>query len=302
MYNSPTSYYFHYLPLKGHKSCISHTSQGPRLNLTHIPTSLQMSSGSESDEDYVPGEPEKLSEEESADEATDQQYENELEQKAKKRKIVNESKGKKKRKTKDPVKEPEVESPEKEEVSEEVINPEEEKKKEDDLWAKFLEGTDSKPKATSTVTSSATNTIVNKETVKKDEPKKNDDQAREKRIFEFAGETIVVENNKIKEKIKTADSPLAASAVDGPSRGRPGLGGGLSGVLGQLNKKNKLSTLEKSKLDWSTYKQDEGIDEEIQSHNKGRNGYLERRDFLERADVRQYEIEREMRMNRRSNR
>lgn len=68
---------------------------------------------------------------------------------------------------------------------------------------------------------------------------------------------------------------FSASAVDGPSRGRPGLGGGLSGVLGQLNKKNKLSTLEKSKLDWSTYKQDEGIDEEIQSHNKGRNGFVQ---------------------------
>lgn len=66
---------------------------------------------------------------------------------------------------------------------------------------------------------------------------------------------------------------FTGSKLDGPSRARPGLGGGgLSGVLGQLNKKNKLSTLEKSKLDWSTYKQDEGIEEEIQSHNKGRNG------------------------------
>lgn len=65
---------------------------------------------------------------------------------------------------------------------------------------------------------------------------------------------------------------VSVSKLEGPSRGRPGGGGGLSGVLGALNKKNKLSTLEKSKLDWSTYKQEEGLEEEIQNHNKGRNG------------------------------
>jgi hypothetical protein len=58
--------------------------------------------------------------------------------------------------------------------------------------------------------------------------------------------------------------------LEGPSRGR--VSGGLSGVLGQLNKTNKLSTLEKSKLDWVTYKKEEGIEEEVESHNKGKSG------------------------------
>nr|XP_021192857.2 uncharacterized protein LOC110378076 [Helicoverpa armigera] len=263
-----------------------------------------MSSGSESDEDYVPGEPEKVSEEESANEETDLQFEKELEQKAKKRKNVTETKGTKKRKTRNGEQEKEG-SPAKEiEESEPVQNPEEEKKKEDDLWAKFLEGTDTKPKPTSTVTSTSVNTPTKPVVSKPEVPtaKSNDDQAREKRIFEFAGETIVVENNTIKERIKTADSPATGSKLEGPSRSRALGGSGLSGILGQINKKNKLSTLEKSKLDWSTYKQEEGLEEEIQSHNKGRNGYLDKRDFLERADVRQYEIERDMRLNRRSNR
>lgn len=263
------------------------------------------SSDSESDEDYVPGEPEKVSEEESANEETDLQFEKELDQKAKKRKVVKETKGTKKPKTRNCGTE-EEESPVKAEATEEIANPEEQKKKEDDLWAMFLEGTDSKPKPTSTVTSSSINaskSIVSKTEIPKKDVPKSDDQAREKRIFEFAGETIVVENNTIKEKIKTADSPATVSKLEGPSRGRPGLGGsGLSGVLGALNKKNKLSTLEKSKLDWSTYKHEEGLEEEIQSHNKGRNGFLDKRDFLERADVRQYELERDMRLNRRSNR
>lgn len=48
--------------------------------------------------------------------------------------------------------------------------------------------------------------------------------------------------------------------------------GGISNILGQLNKKNKLTTLEKSKLDWTTYKQEEGIEEEIRNHNKGKHG------------------------------
>ncbi|CAB3220077.1 unnamed protein product [Arctia plantaginis] len=265
-----------------------------------------MSSGSESDEDYVPGEPEQLSEEGSADEETDQQYEHEVDQNIKKRKLVKDCTAKKKRKTKNSVKDIESNSTKKLEEIEVPANPEEEKKKEDDLWAKFLEGTDTKPRSVVKENNSnieASKSVVNKEeTPEKAAATSNDDKAREQRIFEFAGETIVVENNKIKEKIKTADSPATSSKLNDIARGRPGAAGGLSSVLGQLNKKNKLSTLEKSKLDWSTYKQEEGIEEEIESHNKGKNGYLERRDFLERADVRQYEIERDMRLNRRSNR
>lgn len=170
-----------------------------------------MSSGSESDEDYVPGEPEQLSEEESANEETDKQFESELEQKKNKRKVVQETKGKKKRKTTNGVKEVKPESPERvEDEIETPLNPEEEKKKEDDLWAKFLEGTDTKPKSKQTTSTVETpKPVANKVDSPKKEATSNDDKAREQRIFEFAGETIVVENNKIKEKIKTAESPAA---------------------------------------------------------------------------------------------
>ncbi|XP_060802576.1 uncharacterized protein LOC106135185 [Amyelois transitella] len=253
-----------------------------------------MSSGSDSDEDFIPGEPEQVSEEGSADEETDLQYERELEHKSKKRKAVPESKGKKKLRTRNSIKEKSPE-PEEKPKKEEIVDPEEEKKREEDLWAKFLEGTDTKPKAApkTLMTASAKPPVIedtkkNKETAKEKEKPEEDDKARERRIFEFAGETIVVENNVIKEKIKTAESP--------------GTGRGLSSVLESINKKNKLSTLEKSKLDWMTYKKEEGIEEEIESHNKGKSGYLDRRDFLERADYRQYEIERDLRMSRRSNR
>lgn len=172
-----------------------------------------MSSGSESDEDYVPGEPEQLSEEGSADEETEQQYEQEVDQNIKKRKLAKESATKKKQKTGNRVKDIEPKSPETVGEIEAPVNLEEEKKKEDDLWAKFLEGTDTKPK--SVVKQNDSNIDESKGVKKEEAPKKfaassNDDKAREQRIFEFAGETIVVENNKIKEKIKTADSPATS--------------------------------------------------------------------------------------------
>lgn len=83
---------------------------------------------------------------------------------------------------------------------------------------------------------------------------------------------------------------------------RAGLGG-ISSVLGQIGKKGKISTLEKSKLDWDNFKKQENIEEELNTHNKGKDGYLERQDFLQRADLRQFEIEKKIRnSSRRSTR
>lgn len=64
---------------------------------------------------------------------------------------------------------------------------------------------------------------------------------------------------------------LANLPQSGPRKGQKA---GISGVLGKLNKKNTLSVLEKSKLDWNTYKKEEGVEEEIQSHNKGKHGLV----------------------------
>lgn len=125
-------------------------------------------------------------------------------------------------------------------------------------------------------------------------------------IFEFAGEKVEVQKEitVMDEKPATSDDRKSEeSNVDEKANkstsisafNRPRSGGGLSSVLGQLGKKNKLSVLEKSKIDWSGFKRNEGIDEELQTHNKGRDGYLERQDFLQRTDLRQFEIEKNMR-------
>ncbi|KOB68307.1 putative GTP-binding protein, partial [Operophtera brumata] len=108
---------------------------------------------SESDDDYVPDEnPVQLSEEESADDETEKQFENEVEQKTKRKAVAEESK--------------------------EELDPEDQKKKEDDLWAMFLDGTDTKPKPKEPSKETPKPVVVEKVEVKK-----LDTSDRDKRIF-----------------------------------------------------------------------------------------------------------------------
>lgn len=53
------------------------------------------------------------------------------------------------------------------------------------------------------------------------------------------------------------------------------------------NKYQKLSTLEKSRLDWASYVDTNKINDELRLHNK--DGYLEKQDFLGRLQVKQDE-------------
>ncbi|XP_028595147.2 craniofacial development protein 1 isoform X1 [Podarcis muralis] len=87
--------------------------------------------------------------------------------------------------------------------------------------------------------------------------------------------------------------PASSPTVSGVKRPS-----GMNSLLGKIGaKKQKLSTLEKSKLDWETFKEEEGIGEELAIHNRGKEGYLERKAFLERVDHRQFEHEREIRLS-----
>lgn len=137
------------------------------------------------------------------------------------------------------------------------------------------------------------------------------------KVFEFAGEEVKVEKEV---SVDSAEARLSLSAAENSAtkppesaspatreRGRGGIKrvglGGISSVLGQIGKKAKISTLEKSKLDWDNFKKQENIEEELNTHNRGKDGYLERQDFLQRSDLRQFEIEKQLRnSNRRSTR
>ncbi|XP_040471234.1 craniofacial development protein 1 [Falco naumanni] len=203
---------------------------------------------------------------------------------------------------------------EEEEEEEEVDNveqvernrEEEEKKKEDALWASFLSDVGQKPKA-----GAATHVTQ----TKKAEEEKSGNKLQEKpkdsgkvtitKTFDFAGEEVrvtkEVDSNskeaksflKQQEKWQSA-SPASLPTVSGVKRPS-----GMSSLLGKIgSKKQKMSTLEKSKLDWENFKEEEGIVEELAIHNRGKDGYIERKAFLERVDHRQFEIERDIRLSR----
>merc|ERR1719341_2760300 len=110
------------------------------------------------------------------------------------------------------------------------------------------------------------------------------------KVFDFAGEVVKVS------KEVSADSKEAAKFLSGEASSsttkRPG---GLAGVVGSITKKPKMGCLDKSKLDWNQFVQENNIREELSTHNKGKDGYVEKLEFLERADLRQFEQEKALR-------
>ncbi|XP_073432326.1 craniofacial development protein 1 [Dendrobates tinctorius] len=192
------------------------------------------------------------------------------------------------------------------------------KKREDDLWSSFLSDVGKQPKNQQCAVPTARN---HQETEKKNcnkEPNKSSKENSEAnedskklsitKVFDFAGEEVRVTKEVdcssreakafIKEQEKGQPNPrpapprtvtAASSSVKRPV--------GMSSILGKLgSKKQKISTLEKSKLDWESFKEQEGIEDELAHHNRGKDGYIERQAFLERVDYRQFELEREIRL------
>ncbi|XP_034391266.1 craniofacial development protein 1 [Cyclopterus lumpus] len=189
------------------------------------------------------------------------------------------------------------------------------KKKSDDLWASFLSDVGSRPKEDTPASESRT---AQKEdsaelTVS---PLSTERKAPEPatvtitKVFDFAGEEVRVN------KVVSADSKEAKIYLNSQntkqeesgdeeealSPGQPGTSAkrtaGMSSILGRMaSKKQKMSTLEKSKMDWDAFKSEEGITDELAIHNRGREGYVERKNFLERVDHRQFEIEKAVRQS-----
>lgn len=175
-----------------------------------------------------------------------------------------------------------------------------EKDKSDALWADFLSDTDV-PKRPTPESRSTESVPPRKENVTK-----QDTTEGEKDQVLLKPDTIV------RQKVGVAQILDVLAKPGKPPRSIPSVGistfsnskrpAGLSSVLGQIGKKAKLSTLEKTKLDWNSFKKSEGIDEQLTTHNKGKEGYLERQDFFQRTDLRQFEIEKQLRQTKRSNR
>lgn len=67
---------------------------------------------------------------------------------------------------------------------------------------------------------------------------------------------------------------------------------------GAGSKIQKLNTVEKSKLDWATHVDQEGLQEELNEHAKAKGGYLSRMDFLGQIGQRKDEEARRLRAKR----
>lgn len=161
--------------------------------------------------------------------------------------------------------------------------PEDEKKRVDALWADFLGGSadaavDDRPKNqfVKKPIAKSSSSIKNDIPITQQQPKLKTDTVAN--IFEFAGEKVEISNSQNEQsngntQNKSPPMSAAATKVLGTKRPAPSSSSsGLSSVLNQLSKKNKLSVLEKTKLDWDGFKSKEGIKEELQTHNRGREG------------------------------
>ncbi|XP_004690428.1 PREDICTED: craniofacial development protein 1 [Condylura cristata] len=190
------------------------------------------------------------------------------------------------------------------------------KKKEDELWASFLNDVGPKTKVAPSVQTkreeeteetSSSKLLARAEELEK--PKETE-KVKITKVFDFAGEEVRV-TKEVDATSKEAKSFFKQNEKEKPLTNVPsslpplpaGSGlkrsSGMSSLLGKIGaKKQKMSTLEKSKLDWESFKEEEGIGEELAIHNRGKEGYIERKAFLDRVDHRQFEIERDLRLSK----
>ncbi|XP_051726359.1 craniofacial development protein 1 [Ctenopharyngodon idella] len=197
------------------------------------------------------------------------------------------------------------------------------KKKADDLWASFLSDVGPRPKASAPSADSQQSTS----TAGTDKPSKpstaypqQEDKPKESskititKVFDFAGEEVRVTKEvdadsreaksflkeekalEGKEEQSVSSEPRPSVPLSsGSSVKRPA---GMGSILNRFGtKKQKMSTLEKSKMDWDAFKTEEGIADELAIHNRGKEGYVERKNFLERVDQRQFQLEKSVRLN-----
>uniref|UniRef100_A0A3Q0SUZ4 Craniofacial development protein 1 n=1 Tax=Amphilophus citrinellus TaxID=61819 RepID=A0A3Q0SUZ4_AMPCI len=180
------------------------------------------------------------------------------------------------------------------------------RKKSDELWASFLSDVGSRPKESAPQSDTAEKdepTVFKTAPLKTETKPSGPAKVTITKVFDFAGEEVRV-NKEVSADSKEAKSYLKSQSIKSDEKSlcpcvcsakRPA---GMSSVLNRIGgKKQKMSTLEKSKMDWDAFKSEEGITEELAIHNRGREGYVERKNFLERVDHRQFELEKAVRLS-----
>ncbi|KAG7556941.1 BCNT-C domain [Arabidopsis suecica] len=110
-------------------------------------------------------------------------------------------------------------------------------------------------------------------------------------VKDFAGQEIEVK------RLVEADSKEALERGNKGSSSSSAAPSAVDAVLEQIKKKQKLSVLDKTKKDWGEYKEEnKGVEDELDKYKKSSDQYLDKVGFLERADYRQFEKERDARL------
>ena len=104
----------------------------------------------------------------------------------------------------------------------------------------------------------------------------------------FAGQRVQVTSSKKRGRIDLAapEKPQKTSALDA--------------LVGGIEKKKKISAVEKSSYDWDKFKEKEKIADELEEYTK--NGYVEKQAFMNRVDLRKFEQEKAQRERERMKR
>lgn len=106
----------------------------------------------------------------------------------------------------------------------------------------------------------------------------------------FAGKTVTLQRD-----VAATSKEAAKAAADAEAAATKKAG--LDAVLESLSQAKKVTVLDKSRLDWKDYKKtDDQVQEELEVHKRSGATYLGKKEFLGRAEVKEYERERDQRL------
>ncbi|GFU30437.1 craniofacial development protein 1 [Nephila pilipes] len=171
-----------------------------------------------------------------------------------------------------------------------------EKNRTEDLWKSFLSDV-SKIEA-SKKSSEVTFSNIEKTSVSCEIENPKSEKVPVSKIFEFAEEIYSVDkDSSVQDCITKQNDSNVVTPSKSPTN-PPKKRSVLDSVLGTIrNKKQKVTVLQKSLHDWNSFKKSEGIQEDLEKFNKGKQGFIERQRFLQRTDVRSFDIEKDMRQS-----
>jgi len=115
-----------------------------------------------------------------------------------------------------------------------------------------------------------------------------------KEKIKFAGQMIEVERTVVvgSSKEHNLAGDIAAIGAAKPV--------GIDAVLSQIKGPQKITTIDKTNIDWENFKDKTGLEEELKKKAEGKDAFLVKKDFLNRVDARRFEQEKDERNKKRA--